>query len=311
MATVLPQTIGVVVDADVETQHRDPAFIETIAKKLRDHRVVLFHAQRLSPEAMTGFAAAFGPLLDIRRVGNNAIHVPGHDMIKVLSGNLADDGRPLGDGNTSAQIWHTDSTPWECPPNYISFHCLDAPEDPPHTYFLDMVAVYRDLPEATKERINHLRVIHHQYPRQIEVKIAAEGKSLPLEDRMAGRVHPLVRRHLQTHQPILYLPTRRDSIVVGWGEEESRELLEELWEFACASPHVFSAALRPGDVVIWDNAACVHSRDGWDPSLRRVMWHVSVQGEVPTPMHPVKTTNPIGLSDDARRDLVRQEFGDY
>ena len=311
MTVATEQAFGVEVDADLETQWQDADFIELMRRTLRDQRLILFHNQHLSPSTLTGFAGQFGPLLDIKRPGTGAVHIPDEFFIKVLSANLADDGRPLGDGNSSAQIWHSDSTPWECPPAYIAFHCLEAPDPPPHTYFLDMIRAYADLPEETKERINGLRVIHHQYPRQIEVKVAAEGPSLPLEERMTGRVHPLVRRHLGTHQPLLYLPTRRDSIVVGWTPEDSQQLLEELWAHVNASPHRISAGMRPGDVVIWDNTACVHSRDGWDPSLTRIMWHVSVQGEVPTPMHPAKTTNTIGLTDEQRKQTITTEFSDY
>lgn len=46
------------------------------------------------------FHGGFGNLIDIKRKGNNAVHVPGEetDYIKVIS-------------NASAQIWHSDMTP--------------------------------------------------------------------------------------------------------------------------------------------------------------------------------------------------------
>jgi taurine dioxygenase len=176
-----------------------------------------------------------------------------------------------------------------------------------------MIKVYEALPNAMKERINKLRVIHHFYPRQIEVKIHAEGPSMSLEDRKLGMVHPLVRRHLDTGKAFLYLPTRRDSLVVGLAEEESKALLLELWNFTNAQNFDIDVGLQADDFVIWDNSATVHSRDGWPEELTRIMWHVSSEGEVPTPMFARRTLNTIGLSLDDARAAHKQamEMSDY
>jgi taurine dioxygenase len=159
-----------------------------------------------------------------------------------------------------------------------------------------MIKVYQTLPQPTKDRIRSLRVMHHVFPRQIEAAIARDAPSLPIEDRRVGRIHPLVRRHMPTNNPILYLPVRHDSLVVGWNETDSRELLDELWAHTNASPYFVSAALEPDDFVIWDNAATVHSRDGWPEDSGRTMWHVSAEGEVPTPRFGERAPNIIGLS---------------
>jgi taurine dioxygenase len=285
----------------LEEAARTDDFFEQVRFLLGRHLLVFIPGQELEPQTMTSFASRFGPLLDIRRPGSDAKHVPGHDLIKVISNGVDDTGRPLGDGNSSAQIWHSDSTPWEVPPSHIAFYCRQTVDPVPQTSFLSMIATYSSLPDATKDRINGLRVIHHQYPRQIEVEIARTGGSLPIEERRAGRVHPLVRRHMASTAPILYLPTRRDSLIVGWSEEDSRALLEELWDHVDRHPGAVGIGLRPGDFVMWDNAAMVHSRQGWPAEHTRVMWHVSVEGEIPTPRFGVRELNVIGLSDEDRR----------
>jgi taurine dioxygenase len=286
------------------------AFFEQVRYLLARHLLVFIPSQHIRAGTMTSVASRFGPLLDIRRPGSNARHVPGHDLIKVISNAVGDDGRPLGDGNSSPQIWHSDSTPWEVPPSHIAFYCRRTPDPAPRTYFKSMIAAYEALPAATKEKVNGLRVIHHQYPRQIEVEIARTGASLPLDERKAGRVHPLIRRHMPTTLPVLYLPTRRDSLVVGWSEDASRALLEELWAHVDALPGAIGIALQPGDFVIWDNAAMVHSRDGWSPDQARVMWHISMEGEIPTPRFGDRELNVIGLTDEQRLAQA-VHFSDY
>jgi len=290
---------------NLEDAAKDPGFLRALRAALEEHLLVRIRGQQISPATMTDLAANFGPLLDIRRAGSDALHVPGHDMIKVIS-NERDPGtgRPLGDGNCSAQVWHSDSTIWEVPPGHIAFYCRNAPDPAPATRFLNMIKVYETLPEATKERIRSLKVMHHVFPRQIEVAVAKEAPSLPVEDRRVGRIHPLVRRHIATNQPLLYLPVRRDSLVVGWSEEDSRDLLEELWEHTEKSPYFVSAAMELDDFVIWDNSATVHSREGWPEDAGRTMWHVSAEGEVPTPRYGGRAPNTIGLSQEEAKALT-------
>ena len=303
--TTLTPEIGVdFLGVNLEKDAYDPDFIDQLRKALDAYLLVRIRNQQISPDAMTAVAANFGPLLDIRRAGGNALHIPGHDLIKVISNETdSETGLPLGDGNSSAQIWHSDSTTWEVPVGHIAFYCRNTPTPAPETRFLNMIKVYETLPAATKERIKSLRAMHHVFPRQIEVDIARNAPSLPTEDRRIGRIHPLVRRHLPTNAPVLYLPTRRDSLIVGWTEPASRELMEELWQHAESSPYFVSAALEPDDFVIWDNSATVHSRDGWPADKPRTMWHVSSEGEVPTPLFGGRAPNTIGLSREEARAL--------
>lgn len=304
--TLLTPHIGVdFTGVDLEKDAHDADFVDTLRKALGQHLFVRIRNQQISPKTMTDLAANFGPLLDIRRAGGDALHVPGHDRIKVISnGTDPETARPLGDGNSSAQVWHSDSTTWEVPVGHIAFYCRTAPDPAPETRFLNMIKVYEELPETLKSRIAQLRVMHHVYPRQIEYAIAHEQPSLPLEDRRIGRIHPLVRRHLPTNRPVLYLPVRRDSLIVGWTESDSRELLEELWGYVDTSPYVVSAALLADDFVIWDNTATVHSRDGWPEEQVRTMWHVSAEGEVPTPVFGGRAPNIIGLSPEQARAAI-------
>jgi taurine dioxygenase len=107
-------------------------------------------------------------------------------------------------------------------------------------------------------------------------------------------VHPLVRRHLPTGLPILYLPTRRDSIVVGWSDSDSSRLLADLWGFVERSQHRTSVALVKNDLLFWDNAATVHSREGWPADQGRAVWHVAAEGEIPTPLYGKRAANIYG-----------------
>jgi taurine dioxygenase len=308
----LGEHLGVAVDGlRFEAMADAPAFTRLMKQLLDEHLLVFARGQKIAPNTLERFVSNFGPLLDIKRAGNTAHHVPNAPWIKVISNGKAPDGIPYGDGNSSAQIWHSDSTPWEAPVGHIAFYCRQTVDPPPRTYFKNMIKVYEALPSSTKEKIANLRVIHHFYPRQIEVKIHAEGASMPLDVRKSGFAHPLVRRHVGNNKPFLFLPTRRDSFVQGWSEDDSRALLTELWDFTNACPFDVGVALMPDDFVIWDNRATVHARDGWPEQQTRIMWHVSSEGEIPTPLHTKRGLNTIGLTPEETRAATANIYTDY
>lgn len=286
-----PQVGVEVLDVDVMTMLDDEWAFHQLKRALEEHLVVLARGQELGPDTLVRFAQLFGPAMDVRQVGNGAVHVPGTDLIKVVSNARDEQGRRLGDGNAAGQIWHVDASYWEAPPGTTVFYARQVPPDAPQTMFIDMRRVYASLPDPLKERIRDLRVQHHQYPRGVEEGVHRDGPSLPRDKRQIGAVHPLVRRHLGTHQPILFLPFRRDCLIPGLSDEESEDLLTQLWDIAAQSPARCAVTLEPDDLIIWDNAASVHRREAWPEDQARVIWQVLVFGEVPTPMYPPKVTN--------------------
>ena len=310
----LTEHIGVELkNVDFEALAPTRPFIDLMKNLLNEHLVVLIAKQQIQPMTAQNFTGEFGPLLDIKRKGwGNPIHVPEADFIKVISNGADETGRPYGDGNSSAQMWHSDSTSWEAPVGHIAFYCRKTVDPAPQTYFMNMIKVYEALPQSMKDRIAKVRAIHHFFPRQIEPEVFKNAPPMSLEDRRRGLLHPLVRRHLGSGKPFLYLPTRRDSLIPGMSEAESKELLTELWDFTDAQPFKVGHAMVPDDFLIWDNTATVHSRDGWPENETRIMWHISAEGEVPIPFYPKRTLNTIGLSpEEARKVNADLEMVDY
>lgn len=221
--------------------------------------------------------------MNLKRADNpDAIHVPSCPEIKVISNGRTEDGRPLGDGgNSVAQIWHTDGSHKERPPAYTIFCAQQAPANPPKTCFMSMYQAYESLPAALRDRIALLRVIHHYYPRSNEEDIFWNGSALTRNEREVGPIHPLVRVHPLSGKPALFLPQRRDAIILGLSDEEGFKLLDDLFRHVLAQTDTCAVGLEPSDIVIWDNRFSLHGREGWDPSEDRVMWHLTVEGEVP------------------------------
>lgn len=253
-----------------------------IQPALDRYGVVLFRQQRLEPEPLVALAKRLGPTMDLKRPNNpTAIHMPGHPDIKVISNGVAADGRPLGDGDAEAQNWHNDGVHQTAPPLYTLFYCRQTTSDPPGTYFLDTHEVWRRLPDTWKDRIDSLEVFHPRYSTSNVLADFLEPAPVDEALRRDGVRQPLVCRHPRTGRPHLLLPRRRDAIIDGLSVAESRVILSFLWDFALTQQCRWGAALTADDFVIWDNRALMHARDGWDGREERVMWHITVAGDVP------------------------------
>jgi taurine dioxygenase len=272
-ADVLNVDLAQVVERD------DRATIADIQRALDTYIMIRLRGQQLTPPQMERFGAHFGPFLSLKRPERpDTEHIPGIKFLKIISNAQTADGRPLGDGSAAAQDWHTDGAMKPVPATYSHFYARIIPPNPPKTYWMNTYLVYESLPEEMKRRIAGLKVIHHHYTAGNEYPLPP---SLPLEKRMAGPQHPLVRKHPTTGRAILYLPHRDDALVAGMSVEESHELIRYLRRFAAESPFWFGVALEQDDLVIWDNRACLHRRDSWDATLERTVWHLTNEGEVP------------------------------
>jgi taurine dioxygenase len=69
--------------------------------------------------------------------------------------------------------------------------------------------------------------------------------------------------------------------IIGMPENESREMLDFLFDHQEKPQFVYRHRWRPGDVVLWDNRSCLHARSDFDPAERRRLRRVTVSGDVP------------------------------
>jgi alpha-ketoglutarate-dependent taurine dioxygenase len=69
--------------------------------------------------------------------------------------------------------------------------------------------------------------------------------------------------------------------VLGLPVAASDRLLDELWSHMERPEFIWEHDWRNGDVVMWDNRCCAHSRASFDPGLRRRLRRVTVIGERP------------------------------
>jgi alpha-ketoglutarate-dependent 2,4-dichlorophenoxyacetate dioxygenase len=258
-------------------QVEDRRTLEEIRAAMDEYLVLVFPGQRFSDEEQLAFAQRFDGALHAKTgsavLGKNRF---GNEALTDIS-NVDADGailaredrrRQYGLGN---RLWHTDASFQDPPGRYSLLHARVVPSRGAETEFADMRAAYEALDEASRAKLEGLRV-HHSiaHSRQtLGFEFSAEE-----QDALKGAVHPLVRTNPRTGQRSLYLASHA-SRIVDWPVPEGRLLLRELAEHATQREFVYRHVWSVGDLVIWDNRATMHRgrpfEDQSEPrELRRV-----------------------------------------
>ena len=250
-----PRFFGEIVG--LNTANPDEDLVKTVNDAMAQYAVCVIRDASLSDEDHIRFSRAFGPLeLPPGRAKRIAKEI--YDI-----GNLDENGEiapPSPFQAADFEKFHTDSPFNSSPTKWSLLLAYDPPPVGANTEYIDMRAVYDDLSQEMKDRIDGLMVEHDMF-RALErngVKFENEGmrKTLP---RMS---HPLVRVS-ESGRKTLYFGWHAVAIA-GWDLEEGEKLIDELYEFATQPKYIYSHKWLKGDLVIWDNRCTMHSATDFD-----------------------------------------------
>ena len=215
----------------------------------------------------------------------NQFHHPEIADILILSNVLKDD-QPTGlqDAGT---YFHTDYSYLAQPARCTTLYSIQVPERDGQRYgatlFADQEAAYEALSPAVKARIDPLVGLHH-YGNRDDVDTRSRSVASVLtpeqEDKMQWVRHRIARPHPLTGRKALYSVSGSSFGIEGMPEREAFELLDELKRHATQPQFQYALTYGKGDVVVWDNAALLHSATLTDPSLPRTLWRVTLLEEL-------------------------------
>lgn len=246
--------------ADLARPQSD-ADIAPIVRALYDTKLVCIRDQRLTPRQFAAFA---------RRLGTPVEHVERdiliEDVPEVMTLSNAD-GRPERQRN-GGYHWHTDLVFTDDPVSFTMLNAVAVPRSGGETGFADQVAAYQSLPDALRSQAETITVAH-----------CYEGRR---DGSFPTVHHPLVRAHPVTGTKALYGATSTCIGIEGMPDDEAADLLEQVGRYAIAPDVQYEHAYRVDDVVIWDNAATLHTgpklKESSGPEDARIMNRVSVRG---------------------------------
>lgn len=256
----------------------DAAFAAVRRSFLDSEGVLVLRDQRITPEEHIAFSRRFGPL---------AIHVlrqfllPGHPEILLVS-NVIDNGKPIGLGD-AGRYWHSDLSYVAEPSLGSLLHAIEIPSEGGDTSFVNMYAAYDALPGEVKWRIAGKRATHSYrkaYDR-IEGTTFRPALTAAQKEEVQEVTHPVVRTHPETGRKALFVNEGFTGRILDMAEDESRGLLQFLFEHCTGGRFTYRHRWEEHDLVFWDNRCTIHLAHGCPPELRRHMHRTTVTGDAP------------------------------
>jgi taurine dioxygenase len=247
------------------------ATIDAIRHALFQHGVVFFRDQKLTPEQHVAFAQRFGAI-NVNRFFKT---VDGYPMIAEVRKEPDQVGN-IGGG------WHTDHSYDQAPAMGSILYAREVPETGGDTLFASMYAAYDALSDGLKRTLESLQALHSSrhvfgveaYAGRGDLK----GRYLNPEAATQDAVHPVVVRHPGSGRKALYVNSGFTVRFVGWTDEESRPLLQYLYQHAARPEFTYRFQWREGSLAFWDNRCTWHYALNDYHGHRRLMHRITVEG---------------------------------
>jgi taurine dioxygenase len=238
------------------------------------HHVLVIRHQHFSPDEFKVAAQLFGELQPHHQ---KELRVPGHPDVSYVSNDIFRNGKRIIPGET----FHTDHSNHPRPPKATMLFAVELPSRGGDTQFVNMHAVYDDLPDETKRRLDGLKAVHVYQSRYSPRDLAGLNEESQRELPPPG-IHPLVRTHPENGRKALYLNPVRIESIVGMDDGDALSLLNQLMQHATQNKYEYRHQWRHGDWLLWDNRSVMHQANAdYDMSERRYLYRLMLKGEVP------------------------------
>jgi len=254
--------------------------IGDLREQWNQHIVLLIRDQVLSEAQQLRFAARFGTL-GKRKKPPEALksRVQGTlqtDPNVIMVSNKLVDGKPVGAFGDGDMWFHIDSGYAERPYKYTVLYALELPTEGGNTLFANMYHAYDALPAATKQKLAGKSALHiHEYRRSAKVDLTGDISNIP------HHVHPVCVTHPETGRKSLFVDRLMTARIEGLEEDDSRAILDALFDHAEQRAFVYEHVWQLGDILMWDNRCTTHGRTYFPKDQPRLLRRCTVEGEIP------------------------------
>jgi len=267
-----------VIGLDLNAALTDSDF-ERIHRAHLDHHVLVFRDQRITPQQQIDFSRRFGPL---------QIHVLHQFLLKdhpeiLIVSNIVENGQPIGLGD-AGHYWHSDLSYKEHPSLGSMLHAQELPAEGGDTLFANMHLAWDTLPAPLRQAVAGLRAEHSYLAKYEELRQRSPWRP-KLSDAQVAQVkpveHPIVRTHPETGRKALFVSEHFTTRIAGLPDDESRDLLAQLFAHSVRPEHVYRHRWQPHDMVFWDNRSLMHLAAGCPEDQRRRLNRTTIEGDAP------------------------------
>jgi len=262
--------IGVEIqDIDLSKDLSDSTF-SVIKQAFVNHGLIFFRNQHLTPQEHVKFATRWGPI----NINRFFTKVKDYDQIAEV--------RKEGDqkGNIGGE-WHTDHSYDQIPAMGSILLAKETPEVGGDTLFACMYKAYESLPDNMKDTLENLNAVHssrHVFGNQSDY-VKASGDRLNNSDLATqDAIHPVIIVHPESKRKALYINRTFTLNFEGWTVEESKPILDFLYNHATKSENTTRFKWEPGSMAFWDNRCTWHYALNDYHGKKRLMHRITIEG---------------------------------
>jgi len=235
------------------------------------HLVVFFRDQTLDADAFMAFARTIGEPVEYPFVRG----IDGYPEIIAVA-KLPHETVNFGG------VWHSDTAYLDRPPMGTMLVAREVPPYGGDTLFANLAAAYESLSPGLRAVLDPLRAVNTSAMADVsktrEDRIKDSGTDAPRE---YVAEHPVVRTHPETGRRALYVNPAHTERFAGMTVEESRPLLQHLFEVAVRPEHTVRFRWAVGSLALWDNRSAWHNPINDYHGHTRVMHRITLAGDVP------------------------------
>jgi taurine dioxygenase len=158
------------------------------------------------------------------------------------------------------------------------------------TGFIDRIGAYEALPEALKQRIEGLRVIHHYLADATKARFGerpdkciqlSRNITLALEHPSVRNpvTHPLVYTQKETGRKVINVSPWHAVAIEGMDSAEGDALLAEVIDHLIRPELAYFHQWQADDMVLWDNWRMLHCACGVPRGEQRKMRRTTIAGD--------------------------------
>jgi alpha-ketoglutarate-dependent taurine dioxygenase len=259
----LKDNIGAEVIVAVEDLLR-PEVAAQVRGLLVARGVLVFPQLGIADEEQVRLAGLIG---DVRAEGEKGI-------FKVT---LDSDANAQAEYLKGSWLWHMDGTHDRVPVFGSLLSGRKLSREGGDTWFANSYAAYEALPQATKDRIADLKVVHSFAVSMRAAGVARTPETEAHWESIPDQTHSLVWTHGSGRKSLVI--GCHASHVVGMSRAESDALLAELIEWTTQDRFTYCHRWTVGDMLMWDNTGVLHRATPYPLDSGRMMHRTTLMGE--------------------------------
>lgn len=254
--TPLSPALGAAVNGLDLSQPIDDATFKALKEEWSNSNgLLVIKGQVLNEPQQIDFASRFGPLHQLQgHTVTKYLHPDFPEIYRVSNKKIK--GVPLGRIGAGT-YWHADNSYEEYPAQASILYAVEIPPYGGDTIFASTRSAYTGLSDSMKAFLSEKRAIHDFAAAR---KGGFRNENITSEQLTAVPPisQPLVRQHIDSGDPCLFINPGFTAAIEGLNENESQAILNMLFEHMTQPEFLYRHRWEQGDLVIWDNRCTMH-----------------------------------------------------